>query len=170
MRLAARISRAERQLKGRPMDAWREWLRPELIWFFIGLLLLFAEMVIPGLVVAFFAFGAWVVAAVHLVHPLSINQQLALFIMASVLSLALARSWLKSMFTGYVSSASDGSVDLGEFVGQRAMVIQTIAPQRPGRVEFHGTTWPAEADGEIAEGTVVEIRRKDNLTLRVRPV
>jgi len=152
------------------MDAWKEWLRPELIWFFLGLLLLFAEMVVPGLVIAFFAFGAWVVAAVHLCYPLTLNQQLALFIMASVLSLVLARSWLKSMFTGYVSSRSDGSVDLGEFVGQRAMVIQKISPKLPGRVEFHGTTWQAEADGEIAEGTVVEIREKNNLTLKVRPV
>ena len=70
------------------MEAWREWLRPELIWFFIGLLLLFVELVVPGLVIAFFAFGAWVVAAVYLFTPLSLNQQLALFIMASVLSLA----------------------------------------------------------------------------------
>ncbi len=152
------------------MDAWREWLRPELIWFFLGLLLLFVEMVVPGLVIAFFAFGAWVVAAVHLFYPLTLNQQLALFIMASVLSLALARSWLKSMFTGYISSRSDGSVDLGEFVGQRAMVIQRITPKLPGRVEFHGTTWQAEADGEIAEGSVVEITNKDNLTLKVRLV
>lgn len=152
------------------MEAWKEWLRPELIWFFIGLFLLFAEMVVPGLVIAFFAFGAWVVAVVHLLTPLTLNQQLALFIMASVLSLALARSWLKSMFTGYVTSRNDGSVDLGEFVGRRAMVIEKISPKLAGRVEFHGTTWLAEADGEIAEGTVVEIRQKDNLTLKVKPV
>ncbi|MEN6576204.1 MAG: NfeD family protein [Phycisphaerales bacterium] len=152
------------------MEPWREWLRPELIWFFIGLVLLFAEMVIPGLIVAFFGFGAWVVAAVHLCKPLTVNQQLALFITASVLSLALARSWLKNMFTGYVSSRSDGSMDLGEFIGQRAKVIEKIAPKMPGRVEFHGTSWQAEADGEIAEDTVVEIWQKDNLTLKVKPV
>ena len=98
------------------MEPWSDWLRPELIWFFVGLILLFAEMVIPGLIVAFFAFGAWVVAAVQLCKPLTLNQQLALFIASSVLSLALARSWLKSMFTGYVSSRSDGSIDLGEFI------------------------------------------------------
>ena len=152
------------------MEAWREWLRPELIWFFVGLVLLFVEMVVPGLIVAFFAFGAWVVAAVHLFQPLTVNQQLALFIMASVLSLALARSWLKSLFSGYVSSRSDGSVDLGEFVGQRAKVIEKISPRMPGRVEFHGSTWQAEADGEIAEGNMVEVVAKDNLTLKVKVV
>jgi membrane protein implicated in regulation of membrane protease activity len=152
------------------MDAWREWLRPELIWFFIGLVLLFVEMVVPGLIVAFFAFGAWVVTAVHLCKPLTVNQQLALFIASSVLSLALARSWLKSLFTGYVSSRSDGSMDLGEFIGQRAKVIQKISSKMPGRVEFHGSTWQAEADGEIAEGSMVEVVAKDNLTLKVKSV
>jgi membrane protein implicated in regulation of membrane protease activity len=150
------------------MEPWREWLRPELIWFFVGLVLLFVEMVVPGLIVAFFAFGAWVVAAVHLCKPLTVNQQLALFIASSVLSLVLARSWLKSLFTGHVSSRSDGSIDLGEFIGQRAKVIQKISPRVPGRVEFHGSTWQAEADGEIAEGSMVEVVAKDNLTLKVK--
>jgi membrane protein implicated in regulation of membrane protease activity len=152
------------------MDFLKEFLRPEVIWFFVGLFLLFAEMIMPGLIIAFFAFGAWVVAAVALFASLSLNQQLALFVMSSVLSLALARSWLRNLFTGYVSSRSDGSVDLGEFVGQRATVTEAITPKRPGRVEFHGTNWLAEADAEIAEGSVVEICNKDNLTLRVKPV
>ena len=152
------------------MEPWREWLRPELIWFFIGLVLLFIEMAAPGLIIAFFAFGAWVVAAVRLFHPLTLNQQVALFTMASVLSLVLARSWLRTMFSGYVSSRSDGREDLGEFIGQRAVVVQRITPKLPGRVEFHGTTWPAESDRDLVEGTVVEIRHKENLTLRVTPV
>jgi membrane protein implicated in regulation of membrane protease activity len=157
-------------MKGNPMDFLKECLRPEVIWFFVGLFLLFAELVVPGLIIAFFAFGAWVVAAVSLGTPLSLNQQLALFVMSSVLSLALARSWLKSIFSGYVSSRSDGSVDLGEFVGQRAVVVEKIVAKLPGRVEFHGTTWLAEADVEIPQGAVVEIQRKDNLTLKVKPV
>jgi len=152
------------------MDVLRECLRPEVIWFFVGLVLLFVEMVVPGLIIAFFAFGAWVVAAVCLFTTLSVNQQLALFVMSSVLSLGVARSWLRNMFTGYVSSRSDGSVDLGEFVGRRATVVETITPKRPGRVEFHGTTWLAEADVEIARGAVVEIQSKDNLTLKVKAV
>ncbi len=152
------------------MEPWSDWLRPELIWFFVGLILLFAEMVIPGLIVAFFGFGAWVVAAVQLCKPLTLNQQLALFIASSVLALALARSWLKSMFTGYVSSRSDGSIDLGEFIGQRAVVTQKISPNMPGRVEFHGSTWQAQADDEIAEGSTVEVVTKDNLTLKVKIV
>lgn len=152
------------------METWSEWLRPELIWFFVGLVLLFVEMVVPGLIVAFFAFGAWVVAAVHLCKPLTVNQQLALFIASSVLSLALARSWLKGLFTGYVSSRQEPTADLVDFVGERAVVIEKITPKLPGKVDLHGTPWLAAADAEIAEGSVVEVTAKDNLTLKVKIV
>lgn len=152
------------------MGSLREWLRPEIIWFFIGLLLFFAEMVIPGLIIAFFAFGAWVVTVVCLIRPVSLNQQLAVFVAASVLSLVLARSWLKSLFTGYVTSRQEPNVNLSDFVGERAVVIEKITPKLPGRVEFHGTSWLAAADEEITEGAVVEIRDKDNLTLKVKVV
>jgi membrane protein implicated in regulation of membrane protease activity len=152
------------------MDAWREWCRPELIWFFVGLLLLFIELVVPGLVIAFFAFGAWVVAGIQLFRPMTINEQLALFIASSVLSLILARSWLKGLFMGYVSSRQAPNTDLVDFVGERAVVTQKITPKLPGKVDLHGTPWLAAADAEIAEGSVVEVTAKDNLTLKVKLV
>lgn len=152
------------------MDSAKDFLRPELIWFFIGLVLLFVEMVVPGLIIAFFAFGAWVVAAVCLVKALSLNQQLALFIMTSALALLLARSWLRSIFTGYVTSKQNADTDLNDYVGQRAVVTQKITTKLPGKVEFHGAPWLAAADQEIGEGAVVEIVAKDNLTLKVKLV
>ena len=152
------------------MEFLRELARPEVIWFLIGLVLLFAEMMIPGLIIAFFAFGAWVVAAICLVTDHSLNMQLIIFTASSVLSLVLARSWLKGVFSGYVSSRHDMREDLNDFVGQRAVVVEPITPKLPGKVEFHGAPWLAAADEEIAEGSVVEIEERDNLTLKVRPV
>jgi membrane protein implicated in regulation of membrane protease activity len=153
------------------MDSLRaSFLRPELIWFLVGLLLLFVEMAIPGFVIGFFALGAWIVAVVTLCRPLTLNQELALFISTSVLSLALARSWLKGVFTGFVKAEQETDADLGEFVGQRAAVTKTITAKRPGKVEFHGVPWQAVADQEIAAGAVVEIVAKDNLTLKVKVV
>lgn len=152
------------------MDSFRDFLRPELIWFLTGLVLLFLEMVVPGLIIAFFAFGAWVVAAVCLFKALSLNQQLALFIMTSALSLAVARSWLRNVFAGYVTSRQDTNVDLNDFLGQRAVVTEKITVKLPGKVEFHGAPWLAAADREIEKGAVVEIVAKDNLTLKVKLV
>ena len=47
---------------------------------------------------------------------------------------------------------------------------QKIVPKLGGKVEFHGTNWEAQAEQEIAEGAVVEIVGKDNITLKVRAI
>jgi membrane protein implicated in regulation of membrane protease activity len=150
------------------MDWLKEFLRPELIWFLIGLLLLLAEFAIPGLIILFFGIGAWIVAVTCLVAAPSLNVQLGVFIGSSVLSLLLLRSWLKGLFMGHVTGKQDLTHDLNEFVGERAVVTQAIGPKRPGKVELHGTHWTAEADTEILEGTAVEIVAKDSLTLKVK--
>ena len=153
------------------MASFRElFLRPELIWFLVGLLLLFIEMAIPGFIIGFFALGAWIVAAVSLFKPLTLNQELALFTATSILLLVLARSWLKNLFTGFVTSRQDTDADLDDFVGQRAVVLKKITVKLPGKVEFRGVPWLAAADQEIGEGAVVEIVAKDNLTLKVKVV
>jgi len=150
------------------MDWLKEYLKPELIWFLIGLVLLLAEFAIPGLIIVFFGIGAWIVAVTCLVAAPSLNIQLVIFIGTSVFSLILLRSWFKGLFVGHVTGQQDLTQDLDEFVGERAVVTQAIASHRPGKVELHGTHWTAEADGEIAEGATVEIVAKDNLTLKVK--
>jgi len=108
------------------------------------------------------------VALVCLITDIGVNTQLIIFIVSSVLSLLLLRRWLKGVFLGHTVSKQDLKENLEEFVGQRAVVKEKIVPKVGGRVEFHGTNWEAQADEEIAEGTVVEIIGKDNITLKVK--
>ena len=159
--------------KGDQMDAIKDFLKPELIWFLVGLVLLVFEFIMPGLIIGFFGAGAWIVAIICLLSAYvtgSINAQLIIFIIASVLSLLLLRKWLKGIFIGHVKSKQDMTEDLNEFIGERVVVKAKITPKAGGKVELHGTNWEAEADEEIAEGTVVEIVAKDNLTLKVKIV
>ena len=149
-------------------DAIKEFLTPEVIWFLVGLVLLLMEFALPGLIIGFFGVGAWIVAIVCLATEIGINAQLGLFIASSVLSLLLLRRWIKGVFLGHTGSKQDLTHDLDEFVGQRAVVKEKIVPRVGGKVEFHGCNWEAQADGEIAEGTVVEIVSKDNITLKVK--
>jgi membrane protein implicated in regulation of membrane protease activity len=149
-------------------DSIRDFLKPELIWFLVGLFLLIAEFVMPGLIVAFFGVGAWIVALICLFTDISLNTQLLIFIISSVLSLLLLRKWLKGIFFGHVASKQNIKENLEEFVGRRAVVKERIVPNGRGKVEFRGTDWTAEADDEIEEGTAVEIIGKDNLTLKVK--
>ena len=145
-----------------------EFLRPEIIWFLIGLALIIMEFVVPGVIIAFFGLGAWVVAAVCLATDIDINTQLIIFIVASVLSLVLLRKWIKGVFMGHVGSKQDMTHNLDDFVGSRAVVVEAITAKLAGKVEYHGTNWIAWADQDIAEGTPVEIVEKKNLTLKVR--
>jgi membrane protein implicated in regulation of membrane protease activity len=155
-------------MKGDLMDAIKDFLKPELIWFLIGLALLILEFALPGLIIFFFGVGAWVVALICLITDIGINTQLVIFILSSVLSLLCLRKWLKGVFMGHVKSKQDMTEELKEFIGERAVVKEKITPKAGGKVEFHGTNWAAEADEEIAEGTVVEIIGKDNITLKVK--
>ncbi len=152
------------------MDWLKEFLKPELIWFLVGLVLLVAEFIVPGLIIAFFAVGAWIVALVCLVTPLSLNAQLGMFIVSSVVMLVVARRWVKGLFGGFATDKQNSNVDLNEYVGQRAIVTSEITPKLAGRVEFHGTHWTAQADEPIAVGAVVEITQKSSATLKVKPV
>jgi membrane protein implicated in regulation of membrane protease activity len=153
------------------MEQLKEFIEPELIWFLVGLVLLIMEFALPGLIIGFFGVGAWIVAIVCLFSAYvtgSINAQLIIFIISSVLSLLCLRKWLKGVFLGHTGSKQDLKQNLEEFVGQRAVVKEKIVPKLGGKVEFHGTNWEAHADEEIEAGAVVEIIGKDNITLKVK--
>jgi len=152
------------------MDWLKEFLKPELIWFVVGLVLVLGEFIVPGLIIAFFAVGAWIVAVACLITPLSLNAQLGLFIVSSVVLLVGVRRWVKGLFAGFATDRKNANIDLNEYVGQRAVVTSVITPKLAGRVEFHGTHWTAQADEEIAPGTAVKIIDKSGATLAVERV
>ncbi len=150
------------------MDTIKDFLQPEIIWFLVGLVLLILEFALPGLIIAFFGVGAWIVALVCLITDIGINTQLIIFIISSVLSLLCLRKWLKGIFLGHSVSKQNLKENLDEFIGQKAVVKEKIIPKAGGKVEFHGTNWLAQADEEIAEGVMVQIISKDNITLKVK--
>jgi len=152
------------------MDTLKDFLKPEVIWFVVGVVLLIMEFAVPGLIIFFFGIGAWIVALICFLADISLNAQLLIFISSSVLCLLCLRKWLKSIFIGHVKAKQNMKEDLADFVGQKAVVINKITPKLGGKVEFHGTNWDADADEEIADGVAVEITGKENLTLKVKPL
>ena len=152
------------------MESVKEFLKPELIWFLIGLALLLAEFALPGLIVFFFGAGAWVVACICLFTDISLNAQLLIFIVSSVVLLLVLRRWLKGVFMGHVKASQNTREEMNEFIGEKAIVKKAIKPGVAGKVELHGTDWIAEADDAIEEGATVRIIAKDNLTLKVKSI
>ncbi len=158
-----------RIIQGPPItDTMDEWLKPELIWFVIGLILIILEFLIPGLITIFFGIGAWIVSVICLFLDISLNLQLSIFLISSVLLLVSLRKWFKTLFTRKPGTGRAEDEVADEFIGQKAVVTEKITPNRKGRVEFRGSYWTAESNETIPEGASVEILDKDNITLIVK--
>ena len=137
-------------------------------WLYVGIALILLEVMTPGLVSLFFGLSALTVALIAWLAPgLAQGWQWIAFSLFSVLYIWLLRKSLKSIFNGD-REESDSPGD--EYTGKLAVVTEAIAPNKPGRVEFGGTTWKAEAAQELAAGASVRIAAKKNLTFTVEPV
>jgi membrane protein implicated in regulation of membrane protease activity len=144
----------------------------QLFWFLLGLVLMLAELVTPGFVIVFFGIGAWITALCMWIGIAnSFDVQLLVFLSGSILSLVLFRKQGKKYFQGRVSGKLTDTQSMDDVRGERAMVIEDIQPNTSqGKVEFHGTSWDAEAEVVIKKGTTVEIVERMNLLLKVKPV
>ena len=150
------------------METWADWLNPPVIWFIVGFVLILLEFGIPGLITLFFGIGAWIVSVICLFLDISLNLQLSIFLISSVLLLVSLRKWFKTLFTRKPGTGRAEDEVADEFIGQKAVVTEKITPNRKGRVEFRGSYWTAESYETIPEGASVEILDKDNITLIVK--
>jgi len=150
------------------MDFLKDFFSPHIIWLIIGIILLIIEFSLPGLIVFFFGIGAIVVGILSLIFDLSLNLQLIIFIITSVVLLMSLRKWLKKTFLGRVGTNNKSQEALDDFVGQQAVVINNIEPNKPGKIDFHGTEWTADSAENISKGTRVTIIAKHNITLSVK--
>lgn len=141
--------------------------KPELFWFFIGLVLFLAELIIPGFFIFFFGLGAWVTAAVCLIGEPGTNLQIIIFAVTSVLSLIALRRIIQKKFFYNKGKLSEAVED--EFTGKEALAITDLGPDKKGKIEFKGTSWKGESNSEIKEGQTVIIIEKENFTLIVEP-
>ena len=134
-------------------------------WLYAGIALIVLEVMTPGLVSIFFGLAALVLALITwLVPGISQLAQWLMFSVFSILFIALLRKTLKKTFSG-TSEVTDDMFD--SFSGKRATVVEFISPTHPGRVEFNGSNWTAEAEEEFDIGMLVRIKSKKNLTLFV---
>ena len=143
---------------------------PILIWFLLGLVLIFLEFIVPGVILVFFGIGAWAVAVTaYLGWISSLESQLLLFAITSIVLLVLLRKWVKGKFYGHVSAVQDLTKNIDEFSGQSVIVVQDVIPNKmEGAVEFKGAKWSAVSDEPIKNGEVAIITDFDGITLKIQ--
>lgn len=138
---------------------------PAVIWFLVGMGLLLIELILPGLVILFFGVGAWVTALVCAFTQISLNWQILIFLVASLLGLVLLRKYLKRKFFG--KKDEEATDQLEEFIGKQARATEAFK-EGMGHVEFKGTTWLARSGEPVSKGQWVTIESKDSLVLNVK--
>ena len=142
--------------------------QPQYLWAIGGLVLLLSELILPGLIIFFFGLGALVTAVLCWIIPLTINHQLLIFLISSLMLLIGLRRWLKGIFTGCKDKQNTARSDLDELTGMAATVREIIRPGYLGKVELNGTDWQAESDETIAPGERVVVTGQSNLVLSVK--
>lgn len=140
-------------------------LNAAVIWIIIGFVLFLLEFVLPGLILFFFALGAWIVAILCLFIDLSINQQLIIFLISSVATILLLRKWLSKVLWKRKHSTE---LLEDEFLGKIAKAETAISRGENGKVDFKGTTWQASSEDTIEKGENVIIVGNESILLHVK--
>ncbi len=137
---------------------------PWLLWLLIGVVCIGAELLIPGLVIIFFGFGAILTALISLVPFVATTLwlQLIIFVVCSVLSLIILRRKFTPIFKGSVFMPEKGdAVPASSY----AEVVEAMSEKKEGRIKYNGTTWnAASTSGEIEVGERVKVLKKEGLT------
>ncbi|HUX50989.1 MAG TPA: NfeD family protein [Spirochaetia bacterium] len=141
---------------------------PVFLWALAGLLLIGAELLVPGFVIFFFGVGALITAVLTGIIPgLSghLGLQALLWLGSTGLFVGLLRKRFARIFRGtLLEGRGVGAND----IGKKAIVTERISEDAPGRVRYAGTTWKAMSYAEPFEvGEEVIIIEKNNLTYTV---
>ena len=137
---------------------------PAVVWFLVGLGLLLLELALPGLVILFFGIGAWVTALFCVILDINLNWQILIFLVASLLGLALLRKYLKNRFFNRTDKEIEDQLE--EYIGHKAKAVSDFKGGS-GTIEFKGAQWSAQCDEAVSKGEWVVIKSKDSLTLGV---
>ncbi|MGJ8655996.1 MAG: NfeD family protein [Akkermansiaceae bacterium] len=140
---------------------------PKLIWFLIGAGLLLLEFAAPGLVILFFGVGGIITSiACWLGLADSLQTQMIIFSIASLLCLFTLRQYVKSWFVG--DSENEADEMSTEFIGQVVRVVNEIpGGTNRGKVELKGADWNATSTAPHAVGDMVTVIKRDGLNLIV---
>ena len=134
------------------------------IWFIAGFVFFLLEFAVPGLILFFFAVGAWIVAILSLFYDFSINTQLVIFLVSSLLTIVLFRKWVKKMI--WAKKLPTELED--EFIGKTGKAETSIGPDQNGKVNFKGTLWDARSEDIIEPGQTVTVIGNESILLIVK--
>ena len=147
-------------------------LSPSLIWFFVGVVFLIAELLIPGFILIFFTAGCWIAGLTVWLTDIKLSIQILIFTTSSLVLLFSLRKYSVKTFKGTTRDDLDDRYADSK-IGKTAIVTKAISSSMPGEIKVMGSFWRAISDINIAEGQsvlIVSQESEDGLTLKVKPL
>ena len=138
-------------------------------WIVVGAGLIVLELIVPGAVLVFLGAGALLVA---LFIWLGLIQtwvtSITAWSISSLVLLLVLRNFFQRFVSGDVEKQStDEDIDA---YGDVVDVVETIGPDREGRIRYRGTTWQATSyDYTLEAGTKAQIVYRESLVWIVEP-
>ena len=140
------------------------------VWVISGVLCALVELVVPHMVLIFFACGAWA-AAVAAGLGYDLDWQIGTFIALSILSLVLLRKHARAFFSGRAQIGVDEGAH--PMTGRIGVASKIITPLELGEINIGGSFWRATAGRPVDCGEQVRVLNAlpdDALTLLVEPL
>lgn len=136
-------------------------------WLLLGLLLLASEFFVPGLIAAFFGFGALVVGVLTLLGLIeSSGAQLVSFALISLMALFGLRRHCQRWLKGTESDRSLKDQDDAGFIGARVQVLDDFV-DGVGDVLLNGAKWDAESSEALIAGEHAWVVDHNGIVLKV---
>jgi len=142
-----------------------------MIWIIAGVIIMFLELLTPGMVIVFFGASAVITGILYL-FAIFQSLPIALFFWIAT-SLLLVLAFRKVAVKLFPSDSSYQFLEEDvEVIGTIVDVTKKITSlNNKGRIIFQGTTWPAVSNkGEINPGEKAKIILRDNISWVVEPV
>lgn len=135
-------------------------------WAVIGIVLIVIDIATTTFILVFFGIGALITAVVTWIGITpQLGGQVVVFSITSLITMMLFRKTAQRFFGRSVKE-----LEYTEYIGQKALVTESIPAGREGRIKYRGTEWIAFSDlsDEIPEGSMVRIEAVDGIKLKVR--
>ena len=150
-----------------------EWIAENawIIWAVAAVLCVIFELMSGGLVLLCFAVGAAVAA---IVSPfMGIAAQLAVFVVATIVSLAIVKKYFARRHD-VDENVSGRASNADALIGRRGKANSEIRRGDYGWVAIDGDVWKSKLADDITEdipnGAIVEVLSRDSIILTVKPV
>jgi len=134
------------------------------IWLALTVVFVIIEVATTDIASIWFAAGALVSTVIAWLAPEAFMLQAAAFAVVTVVTMYFT----KPILTKYLTKKTPTNMDM--YIGQNAVAVSDISPDKAGRAKVAGLTWQAKSSQLIKEGEMCRIVKIEGASLVVEKI